>query len=29
VLGEKVERVRAAVQALLDRGRRERKHLFW
>lgn len=28
-LEEKVERVKAAVQALLDRGLRERKHVFW
>lgn len=28
-LEEKVEQVKAAVQALLDRGLRERKHVFW
>jgi 1-acyl-sn-glycerol-3-phosphate acyltransferase len=29
ILDEKVQRVRAAVQALLDRGLHERKHVFW
>jgi 1-acyl-sn-glycerol-3-phosphate acyltransferase len=29
VLEAKVERVRGAVQALLDQGLRERKHIFW
>jgi 1-acyl-sn-glycerol-3-phosphate acyltransferase len=29
VLEAKVERVRGAVQALLDQGLRERKHVFW